>query len=66
MAQAISEKLITLEEVMPLDEAKKIAEYFPKDLSIAGLSAIKEKAPANVSYSKLRMVLAWLQLQKGD
>lgn len=65
VSQAIRKNLIQIEEVMPIDEAREISKYFPKDLSKVGLSEIKEKAPAKITYGKLRMVLAWLQSGKG-
>jgi GTPase SAR1 family protein len=61
LAQAISQNLIQIEEIMTMDEAKKIAEYFPKDLNDVRLASIKEKVHEDVTYGKLRMVLAWLQ-----
>jgi ribonuclease D len=64
LAQAIGKQLIKIEEVMSLEEAKKIAKYFNGDSASYSLNAIKEKAPG-VSYGKLRMVLAWIQLDKN-
>ncbi|OGU56337.1 MAG: hypothetical protein A2315_11470 [Ignavibacteria bacterium RIFOXYB2_FULL_35_12] len=63
-AQAIKQNLIRIDEVMPMDEVKIISEYFPKDLDDVRLTPIKEKAPQEVSYGKLRMILAWLQKGK--
>jgi hypothetical protein len=63
-AQAIKQNLIQIEEVMTIDEVKNIAECFPKDLHDVRLASIKEKAPENVTYGKLRMVSAWLQKDK--
>lgn len=59
-AQAIKQGLIDIEEVMSISEAKMIAEYFPKNLKDVGLSSIKETVPQNISYGKLKIVLAWL------
>lgn len=64
IAQAIKQNLIRIDEVMPIDEAKKIAEYFPKELNEVRLASIKEKTSEDVTYGKLRMVLAWLQRDK--
>ncbi len=64
IAEAIKQNLIGIEEVMQIEEAKNIAAYFPKDLTDVRLASIKEKAPEDVSYGKLRMVLAWLQKDK--
>jgi len=60
-AQAIKQGLIDIEEVMSISEAKMIAEYFPKNLKDVGLSSIKETVPQNISYGKLKIVLAWLE-----
>lgn len=60
LAEAIKQSLIRIDEVMPLDEVKKIAEYFPEELNEVRLASIKEKVPEDVTYGKLRMVLAWL------
>jgi ATP-dependent exoDNAse (exonuclease V) alpha subunit/ribonuclease D len=60
-AQAIRINIIQIEEIMPIDEARKISEYFPQDLSDVKLTPIKENAPPEITYGKLRMVLAWLQ-----
>ncbi len=64
IAKAIGQNLIEIEEVIPIDEVKKIAEYFPDELSDVQLSPVKEKAPSEISYGKLRIVLAWLQKEK--
>jgi hypothetical protein len=60
IARAIKQGLIQIEEVMSIDEAKKIAEYFPDNFEDARISNIKENAPSEISYGKLRIVLAWL------
>ncbi len=49
---------------MPVEEAKKVAEYFPEDLTDVRLAPIKETAPPEITYGKLRMVLAWLEKKK--
>jgi hypothetical protein len=61
LARAIKQGLIQIDEVMSIDEAKKIAEYFPDNLEDARLTNIKEIAPQEISYGKLRIVLAWLE-----
>ncbi len=66
LAKAISDSLFEIEEIMPIEEAKKIATYFPKDLSSVLLSVIKEKTPKEITYGKLRIVLAWLEKQKTN
>ena len=63
-AKAITQNLIQIDEIMPIDEAKKIAEYFPQELNEVHLSSIKEITPEDITYGKLRMVLAWLQKEK--
>lgn len=66
LARAIKQNLVQIEEVMPIDEAKKIAEYFPLDLSEARLTPVKEAVPPEITYGKLRMVLAWLQKKENN
>ena len=61
LSKAIRQDLIQLEEVIPLDEAKEIVKLFPKKPDEFRLSYIKEKLPPEISYGKLRMILAWLQ-----
>lgn len=61
LAKAISNGLIDIEEVMPMAEVKLISGYLTSDTGNVSLTGIKEKVPADVSYGKLRMVLAWLQ-----
>lgn len=61
LAKAIGQKLISIEEVIPIEEARKIAGYFPEDLSDVRLAGIKEKTPDEITYGKLRMVLEWLR-----
>jgi len=64
LARAIKQNLIQIDEVMQIEEVRKIAEFFPQNLDEVQLSTIKEKAPAEITYGKLRMVLAWLQKKK--
>jgi len=61
LAKAIRQDIINIEEVMSIDKVNRIAEYFPDDLDEARLTHIKEKAPPDITYGELRMVLAWLQ-----
>ena len=46
---------------MTLEEANKISAYFPEDLNDLHLAPIKEKAPPEITYGKLRIILAWLK-----
>jgi len=64
IAQAVRQNLIQIEEVMDIEEAKKISGYFPKDLKDIRLAAVKETAPPEITYGKLRIVLAWLERRK--
>ena len=64
LARAIRVGIIQIEEVMTLEEANEIAEYFPENLSDLHLAPIKEKAPPEITYGKLRMVSAWLLKRK--
>jgi hypothetical protein len=61
LARAIKQGLIRIDEVMAIIEAKRIAEYFPKNLEEVRLTNVKEIAPPEISYGKLRIVLAWLE-----
>ncbi len=64
LAKAIITGLINIEEVMPIAEAQNIATYFTSTDGNLQLAGIKERIPADVSWGKLRMVLAWLQKEK--
>ncbi|HSR16746.1 MAG TPA: helix-turn-helix domain-containing protein [Ignavibacteriaceae bacterium] len=64
-AKAIKQNLIQIEEVMHKDEIEKILTLFPKDSDNIFLGPIKEKASPEISYGKLRMVLAWLEKKIG-
>ncbi|HQI40950.1 MAG: hypothetical protein B6D44_12140 [Ignavibacteriales bacterium UTCHB2] len=64
IARAIKQDLIRIDEVMSMIEAKKIAEYFSQDLVDIRLSSIKEIVPQDISYGKLRIVLAWLEKER--
>ncbi|MFA3782761.1 helix-turn-helix domain-containing protein [Melioribacteraceae bacterium 4301-Me] len=66
IATAISLNLLQVEEVLPIEEVHKISSYFPKNLTDVRLQPIKEKAPPEISYGKLRMVLAWLQKKQNN
>ncbi|MGP8214772.1 MAG: helix-turn-helix domain-containing protein [Bacteroidia bacterium] len=61
LAKAIENGQISIEEIMPMAEVKTISGYFAPDGATISLTGIKERVPADVSYGKLRMVLAWLQ-----
>jgi hypothetical protein len=65
-AQAIRRGDIKIEVVMPLEEAQKIARYFPPAIANVSLNSVKAKAPANISFGKLKMVLAWIQFREAD
>ena len=64
IARAIKQDLIRIDEVMSMIEAKKIAEYFSQDLVDIRLSSVKEIVPQDISYGKLRIVLAWLEKER--
>jgi len=64
LAKAISAGLIQINEVMPLSEAQNIANYFTPDGEKVTLTGIRERVPAEISWGKLRMVLAWLQREQ--
>ena len=64
IAQAIRKNLIQIADIMDIEEAKRISGYFPQDLKDIRLAAIKEAAPSEITYGKLRFVLAWLEKEK--
>ena len=64
-AQAIVNDQINMEEVMPIEEAKKIAEYFPENIKNIRLTEIVQTLPEPISYGKLRMILAWVEKKNG-
>jgi len=64
LAKAIGKGLIDIKDIMPMTEVQRIAGYFAPEGGHISLTGIKERVPADVSYGKLRMVLAWLQ--KGE
>ena len=64
LAKAIRQRLINIEEVMSIQEVKSIAEYFHEDVSNVSLAKIKEKLPKNISYGKLKMILAWISVKQ--
>jgi len=64
LAQAIKKGSVQIEELIPMEEVKELAKHFPAVIEeYIPLNSIKEKVPADVSFGKLRMVLAWLQKQ---
>ena len=64
LAKGILSGSVNIEEVMPMAEVKTIAGYFTSTDGALQLAGIKERVPAEVSWGKLRMVLAWLQKEK--
>lgn len=66
IAKAITNGQITIEEVMPISEVQNISSYLTSETGTVSLSAIKERVPADVSWGKLRMVLAWLQKEQSQ
>ncbi len=61
LAKAITNGQINMEEIMPMAEVQSITAYFTPGGGEIQLAGIKERVPADVSWGKLRMVLAWLQ-----
>lgn len=64
IARAIKQGLICIDDVMPIAEAKSIANHFPQNLEDVRLSEIKAHSTPEISYAKLRMVLAWLEKEQ--
>lgn len=62
-AQAIKLGSVSIEDLIPMEEVKELAQHFPAviEQEYAQLNAIKEKVPSDVSFGKLKMVLAWIQ-----
>jgi hypothetical protein len=61
-ADAIRLGLVEIKELIPMEEVNTIAGAIPPHANFAQVGGLKEKFP-NISYGKLRMVLAWLQKQ---
>lgn len=61
LAKAIGNGTINIEEVMPKEEVDTIAAYYTPNGGKLELAGIRERVPADISWGKLRMVLAWLQ-----
>ena len=63
LAQAIKQGSIQIEDLIPMEQVKELAQHFPAviEQEYAQLNAIKEKVSADVSFGKLKMVLAWIQ-----
>lgn len=66
LAKAIENGLVNIEEIMPIVEVQNIAGYFTPGGGNIQLAGIKERVPADVSWGKLRMVLAWLQKSQSE
>lgn len=68
LAQAIKQGSVQIEDLIPMEEVKELAQHFPAivEQEYAQLNAIKEKVSADVSFGKLKMVLAWLQRTKQN
>ncbi len=64
LAKAIDMGLINIEEIIPMAEVNNIAGYFTDTDGNLQLAGIKERVPEDISYGKLRMVLAWLQKKR--
>ncbi len=61
IAKGIRQGLIEIGEIMPEEEVKEIARYFPDDLTNIKLRTIKDYASPDVTFGQLKMVLAFLQ-----
>ncbi len=64
LAKAIRHSQIDIEEIISIDEVKKISKYFAESWEDNRLAPIKEKIPFEVSFGVLRMVLAWLHKEE--
>ena len=64
LAKAIRHSQINIEEIISIDEVKKISKYFAESWEDTKLAPIKEKIPFEVSFGILRMVLAWLHKEE--
>jgi hypothetical protein len=66
LSKAICKGQISIEDVMPLEEAQRISKYFPPAIADAKIAAIKAKVPVDVTYGKLNMVMAWIQWKERE
>ena len=62
LAIAVQNNLIQIETVMDIDEIENIRTYFPG--SSTDLKAAREKCGNKFSYSKLKLVQAWIIAKK--
>jgi hypothetical protein len=65
LAKGIRRGEIKIEELMRIEEAQRIAKYFPPAIANANIGTIKAKAP-DISYGKLNMVMAWIHWKERD
>jgi DNA-binding CsgD family transcriptional regulator len=66
LSKAIRKGEVKIEELMALEEAQRIAKYFPPAIFEAKLGAVKAKVPADITYGKLNLVMAWIQWKERD
>jgi hypothetical protein len=66
LAKAIKNGKVKIEELMPLEEAQRISRYFPPVIFEVKLGAVKAKAPSDITYGKLNLVMAWIQWKERD
>ncbi|HTA83931.1 MAG TPA: helix-turn-helix domain-containing protein, partial [Bacteroidia bacterium] len=64
LAKGIEEGLVQIASIIPMEEVEEIAAHFPKNEEPVQLSAIKGSFPDDISFGRLKMVQAWLQLEK--
>jgi hypothetical protein len=66
LARAIRQNLLKIEEVMPMEEVKMLAKYFPKSLDNIRLTVIMENIPSKITFGKLKIVLAWMEKEAAE
>ncbi len=66
IAKGIRQGLIKITEIFPEEEVRRIAGYFPRDLTNIRLRTIKDNAPSEISFGQLKIVLALLQKRAAE
>jgi len=65
LSEAIRAGLITIDEVMPRPELESILQKIKAQESLS-LTTLKDALPREITFGKLRIVLAWIQQEKKN
>jgi len=64
LAKGIEEGSIQINSIMPMEEVEEIAKHFPLTGDEIKLADIKGSFADDISFGRLKMVQAWLQMEK--